>query len=122
MANYNAFDVRGLLAALLLSCTGCGAQLCYLPDDCAHAFRQTQLGWELHDVFQGSPADACGCGEGLDCGCEVYAYDEVVVLDEPRKTRRPRISVGPPPESYEPPMPPKFLPVPARSVFSSVKY
>jgi len=32
----------------------------------------------------------------------------------------PRIRRGPPPISYQPPMPPKFLPVPTRSVFANV--
>jgi hypothetical protein len=30
------------------------------------------------------------------------------------------LTAGPPPEPYQPPMPPKFLPVPACSVFSKV--
>jgi len=106
---------------LLVSCTGCAAQWCHLPDDCAHAFNQTQLGWELNDICNSCQLDNWGCGEGVDCGCGVDVYEDAVWLGEQRArpvSRRPRIAVGPPPVPYEPPMPPEFLPVPARSVFS----
>ncbi|MGI9427412.1 MAG: hypothetical protein ACR2NM_02060 [Bythopirellula sp.] len=57
--------------------------------------------------------------------------DQPVVIDEPCCTHGcclgmclrkccPCLEAGPPPEPYQPPMPPKFLPVPACSVFSNV--
>jgi len=33
---------------------------------------------------------------------------------------RSHVEAGPPPVTYQPPMPPKFLPVPARPVFANV--
>jgi len=108
-----------LLAALLLSCAGCATQWCHLPDDCAHAFRQTQLGWELNDICNRCGAGDSACGAGMECGHAVHVYEDAVWLDEPKLAPRPRIKVGPPPVPYEPPLPPKFLPVPARSVFGS---
>ncbi len=112
---------------LVLSCTGCATQWCHLPDDCAHAFNQTQLGWELQDICKnglqgGSGRGEGGCGEGVDCGddcgCGIQVFEDAVWLDDgPELAPRPRIVVGPPPEPYVPPMPPKFLPVPARPVF-----
>ncbi len=114
---------------LVLSCTGCAAQWCHLPDDCAHAFNQTQLGWELQDIRQNGVLGDCACGEGVSCGCGIHVSEEAVWLDdpcdgpyndpynEPELAHRPRIAVGPPPEPYVPPMPPKFLPVPVRPVF-----
>ena len=131
LSNTHLNNGRALLALLALSCTGCAAQWCHLPDDCAHAFGQTQLGWEINDLCENGLPTACACGEGPDCGCGVFVddstYDGAVYLDdadfnnaylgEPELAHRPRIAVGPPPEPYVPPMPPKFLPVPTRSVF-----
>ncbi len=115
---------RQLLAILLLSCTGCATQLCQLPDDCAHAFYQTQLGWEIQDICKSCSSGSFTCDEGVDNGFEIQECDESVCLDEPElvQVRRPRIAVGPPPEPYKPPMPPKFLPVPSSSVFSGASY
>ncbi len=128
MANCILMDSRGVLASLLLCCTGCAAQWCHLPDDCAHVFYQTQLGWELQDVCSSCPLERSisHCGDGCDVECGVYVDDEAVWLDEPPSVcaepvcHRPRLAVGPPPEPYRPPMPPKFLPVPTRSVFTNV--
>ena len=114
-------DIRALLALVLIGCSGCCCtHWCHLPDDCAHAFRCTQLGWEVHDVCcRELCAEGCDCG---DCCCGVHVCDEAVVIDEPccRRKCRLRLAAGPPPEPYKPPMPPKFLPVPACSVFSPV--
>ncbi len=120
MTKFTVNDLTGLLALLLLSCSGCAAEWCHLPDDFACAFSQTQLGWELRDVC--GSLDGCEtCGSGVQCGCGVRVYEDAVWIDEPpalaQPARRPRIKVGPPPVSYQPPMPPKFLPVPACSVF-----
>ncbi len=118
MPKIDAINLRGLLAVLLLSCSGCvSQQWCQLPDDFVHAFNQTQLGWELQDVFHSCSSGSCSCEEGIDNDCDLRVYDDVVCLEEPAPVRRRRIEVGPPPVRYEPPMPPKFLPVPARSVF-----
>ena len=113
---------------LLLSCTGCAAQQwCHLPDDCAHAFNQTQLGWEIQDICNNGLQGDSACGQGVDCGyscddygCGIQVFEDAVWLDEgpePEPAYRPRIAVGPPPEPYIPPMPPKFLPVPTGPVF-----
>lgn len=129
-ANYRLL----LLSVVLLSGSGCCAtQWCHLPDDCAHAFAHTQLGWEINDVCNCINGTPCGCASCVDisCGdtsCGVRVYDDAVVIEEPccdspcyaEANCRPRVKVGPPPVSYVPPMPPKFLPVPARSVFSNV--
>ena len=109
-----------LLAGLLLACSGCAQHWCQLPDDFACAFRHTQLGWELQDVWHNCPLDRCVDGVGTDRDCGVHVYEEEVWLDEPRPAQRPRIAVGPPPERFRPELPPSFLPVPARSVFSPV--
>jgi hypothetical protein len=128
-------QLRGLLALALWCCTGCAVPLCHLPDDCAHALSQTQLGWEIHDVCHSCNQLLCGCPQtpggccdaGYDCTVEgtnercVQGYDESQgVRPLLARHREPRFVVGPPPVCYEPPMPPKFLPVPARSVFTSV--
>jgi len=89
-----------------------------LPDDFAYAFNQTQLGWEIQDICKSCSTGSFACDEGTESNdCRVPIYEEAVYLGEPMPARRPRIAVGPPPEPYEPPMPPKFLPVPSRSVF-----
>jgi len=116
--------MRGLLAMLALSGTGCAAHWCQLPDDFAYAFGQTQLGWELHDICHGLPLGSCSCSAEVSgqevCGsCDGHRFDCVNCLETCRAKRRHprRIKVGPPPESYKPPMPPTFLPVPASPVF-----
>ncbi len=120
VTKFTVNDLTGLLALLLLSCSGCAAEWCHLPDDCAYAFSQCQLGREIRDVCCGCQENGCAsCGSGVACGVRVY--EDAVWIDEPPAlappARRPRIKVGPPPVSYQPPMPPKFLPVPARPVF-----
>lgn len=135
LSNSKANHRHRLLAVLLLCCPGCCGQWCHLPDDFAYAFHHTQLGWELDDICNGCPLDSCGrggtlgcgeqlgCREGTDGTCGVHVYEDAVWLDEPRQSPRscfPRIAVGPPPEPYEPPLPPRFLPVPARPVFTTV--
>jgi len=59
------------------------------------------------------------------CGAEVvddraFADDGVSIVPRPYVALRSRIKAGPPPVTYQPPMPPKFLPVPARPVFANV--
>ena len=50
----------------------------------------------------------------------VLSVERVAGAREVRHHRELRIAVGPPAERYRPPMPPEFLPVPARPVFANV--
>jgi len=133
-----------LLAAALVSSSGCCSQLHHLPDECAAAVYECDLARLIHNVCSCEPLPACAsrveCGSTISCGtsalseltmscqsttlgsdCEYFAEDSCESYSEPvnaRIARQRHYVVGPPPERYQPPMPPKFLPVPARPVFS----
>ena len=93
-----------------------------LPDDCTDLIYQCELTRAVHNICSSKPC--AGCGARVACGCGVEVYEDVVVLDRPQKEcfveRLPRVEPGPPPVCFKPQMPPKFLPVPTRSVFSQV--
>lgn len=119
------FKACGLVTLLALASSGCcTSHWCHFPDDCADALCHSQLGWELQDICC---EDAPACCPSL---CESNSCDEPCCMDECCdgycdesccvRTRKCRVEPGPPPVRYQPPMPPKFLPVPARSVFSTV--
>ena len=118
-------NVFGLLAIVLLGCTGCNCHhWCHLPDDCAHALRCTPLCGKLCNACCSDLSGACCSGACCDdgcCGTQVCDEAEPCCLRECCLGRCcSRLTAGPPPESYKPPMPPKFLPVPARPVFTNV--
>lgn len=52
----------------------------------------------------------------VDCSCDVDVCASDCCAAEHRRCVEP----GPPPRRYIPPMPPKFLPVPASSIFTGV--
>ncbi len=106
-----------VLAFALAGGSGCCAPLHHLPDECAAVVYECDLARMLHDVCSSEPLPRCAseiecCSEvQYDCECDCET-----VVEELYERRR--LEVGPPPATYKPPMPPKFLPVPSRSVFS----
>ena len=110
-----------VLASLVATvCLGC-APLHYLPDRCADAVYQCKVARAVHNICSSRP---CPLDCGSSCGdCGIRVYDDVVVVDEgccqDACPLLARIEPGPPPVPYEPPLPPKFLPVPTRSVFAT---
>lgn len=108
------------LAATLAGCAGCCAPWCPLSDQCACGPLQCDVLRAIDDLC--SYSMCYDCGEEVGCGCGVRVTEDAVFIDEPcapgRLACRPRVERGPPPVSYQPPMPPKFLPVPTRLVFT----
>ncbi len=109
----------------LVSGNGCCSQLHHLPDECAAAVYECDLARLIHNVCSCEPLPGCasrvGCGSTVGCDCETFAGESYESCPEPicERVSSPRdFVVGPPPVSYEPPMPPKILPVPTQSVFS----
>jgi len=119
-----------LLAAALTAGSGCCTQLHHLPDECATAVYECDLARLIHNVCSCEPLPSCAskveCGSSVPCGCgslvEEFGDAEPNCPGPicPLVAGRRRIEVGPPPVTYKPLMPPKFLPVPARPVFSQV--
>jgi len=119
-----------LLAAALTAGSGCCTQLHHLPDECATAVYECDLARLIHNVCSCEPLPdgACRveCGSSVPCGCgsvvEEFCYEEPSCPGPtcPLVATRGRIEVGPPPVTYKPLMPPKFLPVPSQPVFSQV--
>jgi len=120
-----------LLAVLTASGSGCATQLQYLPDEFAAAVYECDLARAIHNVCSGDLQPACA--SGIECGStEEYGggtnveedeeyYDEELSRPEPiirPLARRRHYEVGPPPVTYRPTTPSKFLPVPSRPVFS----
>jgi len=118
------------LALALTTGSGCSTQLHYLPDECADAVYQCDLARLIHNVCSCEPLPACASGVG--CGSCVEDFGEDFgeeFCDEqpscpapicPLIAAKRHYEVGPPPVTYKPLMPPKFLPVPSRPVFSQV--
>ena len=117
-----------LLITTVISSGCCPARLHHLPDDCVDLINQCEVGRAVHNICSDTPCRSClarpSCAAPVACGCGVAVYEDVVVLDETQPpcfaNRLPRVERGPPPVCFEPEMPPKFLPVPTRSVFSPV--
>lgn len=110
------------------SSLGCCTHWHHLPDDCANTMHQCELLRAICNLCSSTPCGTCGTVGA--CGCGMQVYDDVVVLDEAPPCKEPfccngtkprccKVEPGPPPICYEPPMPPKFLPVPTHSVFTS---
>ncbi len=114
---------RGSAALALLLATalasGCGTPLHYLPDNCAAAVYECDLARLIKNACSSEPM-SCSAS-GVTCGGGVEG-DYVPVLEEAYESSPtavvPRVAAGPPPVTYQPPMPPQFLPVPTRSVFA----
>ncbi|NOY28948.1 MAG: hypothetical protein GXP28_01870 [Planctomycetes bacterium] len=108
-----------LLAAAVASGSGCCTQLHHLPDECAAVIYECDLARLIHNVCSCEPLPDCasgvGCGSTVPCDCGSVVEDTNFVEEQ---YERRRVEVGPPPVTYKPPMPPKFLPVPSRPVFS----
>ncbi len=122
--------MTGLLATVLLVSSGCVAHWHHLPDDCAGAFYECEIARAVHNLCSGEPYMTCGCGNGClseSCPtetCSTFVEDACIepfgcLRERPLRIGS-RVESGPPPVSYRPPMPPDFLLVPTRPVFSSV--
>ena len=119
MPTYRKTGVHCLLAGMLLCCAGGCAHISHLPDVCADSFHHSRLGLKLQDVCDHLDLACCECEPGNTCvACQ--EIEQGGTTKKRREKRPPRMVVGPPPVPYRPPMPPKFLPVPARSVFTTV--
>ena len=112
-----------LLVALAGTCGCCCPHLHHLPDDCAAAVYECDLACLLHDFCSCQPLPCCGSSVSCDCcpedepQCESCPLTSCPPLDGRRCLDR--IEVGPAPVTYRPELPPKFLPVPSRPVFST---
>lgn len=63
--------------------------------------------------------EECGCPDECEPPCPTCPLKKGCRLQGHCRLCRP-VEPGPPPVTYRPPMPPEFLPVPTRPVFSAV--
>lgn len=122
-----------LIAATLAAGSGCCAPIGQFPDGCAGNVYDCELARLIHHVCTYGELPACGghatcgcglgCGAPIACGCSAALQDDDYCCPVPAEqceALHSCIKRGPPPVSYKPLMPPKFLPIPTRSVFTAV--
>ncbi len=113
-------------------CGGCcSTHLHHIPDDFVDLINQCELGRAVRNLCcdhpcaccpsNGPPEEVC-CPQPVACDCGVEICEEGIFqgcAHAPcRHGRKCCVEPGPPPICHKPEMPPKFLPVPTRSVFS----
>lgn len=140
----------GCLIVVLASISGCCANCQHIPDQCTDALYECDLGCLIKNLCATGEAFPCaapvGCGQFVEEPCfEEPCVEEFVQEScEPANCPtcspiqaccpleacnpikecvlgyRERVAVGPPPVRFQPPMPPKFLTVPTRPVYTAV--
>ena len=81
------------------------------PRDCGQRVGQCEIAWE--DTYGAHGKFSCQ-GEA----CPLGMSDSLPYVEEFLPPRLCKVEPGPPPVKYQPPMPPRFLQVPTRAVFS----
>lgn len=150
LSRFHIWGVLLLCAVASTGCYSTMHPLVGCPGNCGCALKEHDLGQALDRFCTGQCFTAMHCGSDcgscveepydepvMDCGAEVCPVEEICTVQcdacgpggcllEHCPLRRCKwrpfrnVQSGPPPVPYRPALPPKFLPVPVRPVFSTV--